>query len=155
MRFSSFFFLINLFLAIGTVVGTPTSCYTGSDNTVFTTASQGYTLDSTTMGSNFVCIRYCFCGNTSCSASQISASVGRAAYSIASADTAAVMAAYSRELLAHTYWNVFACSTSNCNSPLTNLCSTPPTFVRKICPVSSSAVSCYVGVLGPPVAVRR
>jgi hypothetical protein len=94
------------------------------------------------------CVRYCFpCtpGDGACSASQISSGAIIPAYAPISASTAASMAAYPSQ-----YINLYSCTTTNCNTPVANLCTATPGggTASPSPPASAAPTSCYTGGSG-------
>ena len=119
----------------------PSSCYSGSSSAPVTLSSMGAAIPA----GDYVCVRYCFtctAGDGACSASQVSSNAILPSYSYVDSSTASSMAGF-----ASMYPNFYQCSTTDCNTPVTNLCNTPtPTPTPTPSPVPSvCSCSCCKG----------
>ena len=108
--------VVVLLLACAVQLGSsaPTSCYSGGGNTA------PVPMVGLPAGSDLVCVRYCFTctsDDTACSVSQSAAHAVLPGYATVESTTAAEMAA-----MPFVYSSFYSCSTTNCNTPVSNLC---------------------------------
>lgn len=85
-----------------------------------------------------------------CSASQIASRALLPAYTMVDNATASRM-----RIMVGTYVNAFSCSVTNCNVPVpaAALCAVPPPPPTAVCPATSNASNCLIGLSGPAGAI--